>query len=139
MIILSVDYGDARTGLAVCDKFEMLARPLCVIHETDHDKLLEKILAAVKENRVETVVWGNPINMNGSYGERSDKCKDLARRFEELSGVPVVLWDERSTTVEAHNILNVTDTRGKNRKKVIDAVAATLILENYLSYRKNNK
>ena len=136
---MSVDYGDARTGIAVCDKFEMLARPLGVISEPDPDILLSKLSLKAKENSVDLVVWGHPINMNGSLGERSEKCRELAQKFEELSGVRTVLWDERSTTVEAHNILNVTDTRGKNRKKIIDAVAATIILENYLSFRKNNK
>ena len=81
---------------------------------------------------------GYPKNMNGTVGERAEKCALFAQRLGELAEIPVKLWDERSTTVSAHNILNVTDTRGKKRKNVVDAVAATIILESYLAYRKNN-
>ena len=76
--------------------------------------------------------------MNGTTGDRAQKCENFARALQLLVSVPVILWDERSTTVEAHNYLNVTDTRGKKRKEVIDAVAATIILESYMAYRKNH-
>ncbi len=139
MIILAVDYGDARTGLAVCDKHEMLASPVEVVHQYNKDKVIARIAEIAAEYRVERIVVGNPINMNGTQGPRSELCSEFAKNLEQTVGIPVVLWDERSTTVSAHNYLNITDTRGKKRKNVVDAVAATIILENYLQYRKNNK
>ncbi|GAA6515010.1 Holliday junction resolvase RuvX [Merdimmobilis hominis] len=138
MKILAVDLGDARTGLAVCDPTEFLASPAGVIHETDFEVILKKVAQAAKEHRAQRIVVGYPKNMNGTVGERAEKCALFAQRLGELAEIPVKLWDERSTTVSAHNILNVTDTRGKKRKNVVDAVAATIILESYLAYRKNN-
>ena len=138
MKILAVDLGDARTGLAVCDPTEFLASPAGVIHETDFEVILKKVARAAKEHRAQRIVVGYPKNMNGTVGERAEKCALFAQRLGELAEIPVKLWDERSTTVSAHNILNVTDTRGKKRKNVVDAVAATIILESYLAYRKNN-
>ena len=138
MKILAVDLGDARTGLAVCDPTEFLASPAGVIHETDFEVILKKVAQAAKEHRAQRMVVGYPKNMNGTVGERAEKCALFAQRLGELAEIPVKLWDERSTTVSAHNILNVTDTRGKKRKNVVDAVAATIILESYLAYRKNN-
>ena len=138
MKILAVDLGDARTGLAVCDPTEFLASPAGVIHETDFEVILTKVAQAAQEHRAQRIVVGYPKNMNGTVGERAEKCALFAQRLGELAEIPVKLWDERSTTVSAHNILNVTDTRGKKRKNVVDAVAATIILESYLAYRKNN-
>ena len=138
MKILAVDLGDARTGLAVCDPTELLASPAGVIHEKDFEEILRKVAAAAKEQRAQQILVGYPKNMNGTVGERAEKCALFAQRLGELVEIPVKLWDERSTTVSAHNILNVTDTRGKKRKNVVDAVAATIILESYLAYRKNN-
>ena len=138
MKILAVDLGDARTGLAVCDPTEFLASPAGVIHETDFEVILKKVAQAAKEHRAQRIVVGYPKNMNGTVGERAEKCALFAQRLGELAEIPVKLWDERSTTVSAHNILNVTDTRGKKRKNVVDAVAATIILESDLAYRKNN-
>ena len=138
MKILAVDLGDARTGLAVCDPTEFLASPAGVIPETDFEVILKKVAQAAKEHRAQRIVVGYPKNMNGTVGERAEKGALFAQRLGELAEIPVKLWDERSTTVSAHNILNVTDTRGKKRKNVVDAVAATIILESYLAYRKNN-
>lgn len=138
MKIMAVDYGDARTGLACCDVGEMLASPIGVVHERNPERLLQQVASAAKEHRVQEIVVGNPINMNGSAGPRSELCTEFAHRLEEACGIPVRLWDERSTTVSAIGYLNATDTRGKKRKAVVDAVAATIILENYLAYRKNN-
>lgn len=138
MIILSVDFGDARTGIAVCDKFEMLASPVCVVSEKDFQECIKKVSEIAIENRAEQIVVGYPKNMNGTIGERAEKCQLFADRLKELSGIPVVLWDERCTTVTAHNYLNITNTRGKKRKSVVDAVAATIIFESYLAFRKNN-
>lgn len=139
MKIVAVDYGDARTGLAACDKAEFLASPVGVIHEYNEEKAAQKVADAILEQGAELVVVGNPINMNGTCGDRSEKCTAFGEKLKELTGLEVVMWDERGTTVTAHNMLNVTDTRGKKRKNVVDAVAATIILENYMNYRKNMK
>lgn len=138
VIILAVDYGDARTGLAVCDKGERLASPVAVITEYNRERLAAKILEQAAALHAEEIVVGNPLNMNGSAGPRSALAQQLAEMLREQSGLPVTLWDERSTTVSAIGILNQTDVRGKKRKAVIDAVAAVLILESYLAYRKNH-
>ncbi len=137
MKIMSVDFGDSRTGLAVCDKTEYLASPLCVVEEKDFDNCILKVSALAKENDVEKIVVGYPVNMNGTIGERADKCKLFADMLAEKVDIPVEMWDERCTTVSAHNYLNQTNTRGKKRKAIIDAVAATIILESYMEYRKN--
>lgn len=139
MKILSVDYGDARTGLAICDKGELLASPVEVIHEWNKDKLLVAVAQKAKELGAEEIVVGNPLNMNGSAGPRSELCHEFAEKLRTQTEIPVRMWDERSTTVTATHYLNVTDTRGKKRKNVVDAVAATIILESYLSYRKNHR
>lgn len=138
MVILAVDYGDARTGLAVCDKSELLASPVGTVAERDRARLAAKILAQAAELGAERIVIGNPLNMNGTAGPRSALAHALADLLREQSGLPVLLWDERSTTVSAIGILNQTDVRGKKRKAVIDTVAAVLILESYLAYRKNH-
>lgn len=138
MKIMAVDYGDARTGLALCDRGEMLASPLCVVFEKNPERILEKVADQAKERGAERLVVGLPRNMNGTLGPRAQLCQEFAEKLEERTGMRVVLWDERSTTVAASQILNTTDTRGKKRKNVIDAVAATLILEGYLAYRKQN-
>lgn len=135
---MSVDFGDARTGIAVCGKSEMIASPVTVIAEKDFNKCIEKTAVLAKEQRAEQIVVGYPMNMNGTVGERAEKCKFFAEELEKLTGIPVKLWDERCTTVSAHNALNVTNTRGKKRKAVVDAVAAVLILESYLGYRRNS-
>ena len=138
MKILAVDYGDARTGLAYCDEGEMLASPVGVIKETNAKMLVLKITEEAVRLGVKKIVLGNPINMNGTRGPRSELAEKLARMLKEASGLPVDLWDERGTTVSAIDALNKTDVRGKKRKAVVDAVAAVIILENYLSYRKNS-
>ena len=135
MVIMSVDYGDARTGIAACDKGEILASPVSIIYEKDADSLVEKICALARERKAEGFVVGLPKNMDGTEGFRAEACKDFADKLKEKSGLPVALQDERLTTVYAHNILNATDTRGKKRKAVVDAVSATLILEDYLKVK----
>lgn len=136
MVILAVDHGDARTGLAVCDKSEMLAVPLCVIAEKNTAALAEKVAAAAKEAGAERIVLGLPKNMDGSEGFRAEACRAFAELLAGATGLDVTLRDERLTTVSAHGILNATDTRGKKRKQTVDAVAAVLILEEYLRYRR---
>ena len=123
---------------SVCDRTEFLASPVGVIHERDFAATAQKVSFAVREYDVKLVVVGHPKNMNGTVGERAEKCERFANLLQNLIEVPVVLWDERSTTVTAHSYLNETNTRGKKRKEVVDAVAATIILESYLAYRRNN-
>ena len=130
MRILAVDYGDARTGLAICDRGELLASPIGVFHSGDREAVIKEITRQVAEQKAELVVVGNPLNMNGTAGPRSELCHALADDLAEKLPCPVSMWDERSTTV--------TDVRGKKRKNTIDAVAATIILESYLAYRKNH-
>lgn len=137
MKIMAVDFGDARTGLAVCDRTEFLASPVGVIHEKELYQTVNKVAAAVTEFDVKEVVVGYPVNMNGTVGERAKKCELFADMLNQIIDVPVRLWDERSTTVSAHNYLNETNTRGQKRKNVVDEVAAVIILENYLAFRRN--
>lgn len=138
MIIMSVDLGKARTGIAVSDSGESFAFPKAVINEYNTEKLIEKITAAAAEYQAELIVAGYPRNMDGSAGMRAAECEAIARAVEQKSGIKTELWDERCTTVSAHTALNYTDTRGKKRKNVIDAVAAVIILEDYLRFRKNS-
>lgn len=139
MKIMAVDLGDARTGLAACDRTEFLASPLGVIHERDFEELLKKVAHMSKEYDIGEIVVGHPKNMDGSEGERAQKCELFANRLRAMVEIPVKLWDERCTTVSAHNYLNQTDTRGKKRKEIVDEVAATIILESYMDYRKNQE
>lgn len=136
MIIMSVDYGDVRTGIAVCDSLEMLASPVGVLTVTDSEELADKIVVLANERRAKLIVVGQPKNMDSSLGERAQKAAALADIIA-VRGVETVLWDERLTTVSAHNYLNATDTRGKKRKAVVDAVSAVIILQDYLEFRKN--
>lgn len=136
MVIISVDYGDVRTGVAACDKLQMLASPVTVIKQKDPELLSEEIKKICLEKKAEKIVLGLPKNMDGSEGFRAEACKEFANLLSEKTGLSVDFQDERLTTVSAHNILNATDTRGKKRKAVVDAVSAVLILEDYL--RKQN-
>lgn len=138
MKILAVDLGKVRTGLAVCDAMEMLAAPLQVITQTSREKLCTQIVAVAREQGVEQIILGHPLNMDGSQGESALSAQQFAQLLSEASSLPVLLRDERGTTISAHEALNVTDTRGKKRKAVVDAVAATILLQNYLDYRKNH-
>ena len=139
MKIMAVDLGDVRTGLSVCDRTEMLASPVGVIEERNFQNLVMKVFYMSQEYDVKEIIIGLPKNMDGTEGERANKCRTFADALSELTEVPVKLWDERRTTITAHNILNETNTRGKKRKEVIDAVAATIILESYLKFRENEK
>ena len=139
MRILAVDYGDARTGLASCYKYESIASPVGTVAERNQDVLVRKISDKAKELGTEHIVVGLPVNMDGSRGERAQKCEEFAKKLSESTGLEVSMWDERVTTVQAIGILNETNVRGKRRKAVIDTVAATLILESYLEYRKKKR
>ena len=139
MIILGVDLGKARTGVAVCDKSEMLASPVEVVYEHNRTRLLERVAVIAKARGAEQIVVGLPRNMDGSEGESAQGAREFAAALGELTGLPVALRDERLTTVTAHGYLNDTNTRGKKRKAVVDAVAAVVILEEYLAYRRQRR
>ena len=138
MRILAVDYGNARTGIAISDNSEFLASPVCTITEYHADRLAQKVADIAKEQGAGEIVVGLPINMNGTKGERAEKCEAFAEMLRGLVDVEVKMWDERSTTVTAHQYLNETNVRGKKRKAVVDTVAATIILESYLAFRKKS-
>lgn len=138
MVIMAIDYGDVRTGIAICDKFEMLASPVCVITQRNKSLLLEEIKKLSEQYKAELFVVGLPKNMDSTVGERALKCTEFAQELTELTGIKHVMRDERLTTVTAHNALNVTNTRGKKRKAVVDQVAAVVILQDYIDYRRNN-
>ena len=132
MIILSVDLGKARTGLAVSDITECLASPLAQIHEKNPTALLDKVSNVALARGAELIVVGLPKNMDGTEGESAKYARDFAKKLKEKTGIIVRMQDERGTTITAHNYLNATNTRGKKRKNVVDSVAATIILQNYL-------
>jgi len=128
--ILGIDHGDARIGVALSDPSAFLASPLCVIKSTK--TALDEIDALVKEHGVATIVVGLPRNMNGSYGPAAEKVRAFMEKLREKVGVPVEEWDERLSTVSAHNALREAGLNGKKRKDVVDKVAAQIILQNYL-------
>ncbi len=136
MVIMSVDYGDARTGVAFCDKSEILASPYTVIKETYLPKLVTKLCDIAADKKAEKIVVGLPVNMDGSYGYRCDECRLLGKKLAELSALPVDYQDERLTTVIAHGYLNDTNVRGKKRKETVDAVSAVVILQSYIDKNK---
>jgi len=130
---MAIDYGDARTGIAVSDPTGMLAGETFVIPEWDADRLCVKIRDEAKRRHVEKLVLGYPRNMDGTAGPRAEKCAAFGDMLREITGLSVVLWDERLTTVDAHRILSDVGKHGRKRKELVDAVAASLILEGYLA------
>ncbi|MBE6782812.1 MAG: Holliday junction resolvase RuvX [Ruminococcaceae bacterium] len=137
MIIMSVDYGDTRTGVAICDKREILASPVTVITEKYRPNLIKKLIEIINERKPELIVVGLPKNMDGSCGERCEKCTEFANELREVTGIKVDMWDERLTTVSAYRALNEADFHGRKTRQVIDAVAAVTILQDYLARRKS--
>lgn len=133
--IMGLDYGDARTGVAISDLLCSIVGTTAVLPSRNTEKLLLDIVRLVKENQVGEIVVGLPKNMDGTEGSRAQLCREFARLVQEATGVPVTMWDERRTTVEAHNILSAHNYHGKKRKETVDAVAASLILEGYLAFR----
>lgn len=136
MRVMGIDYGDARTGIAMSDLLCSIVGSTTVIHSRNMDKTLEEVVKLVQVNQVTEICIGLPKNMDGSEGPRAETCKVFAAKVEEATGLPVKMWDERRTTVEAHNILSAHNYHGKKRKNTVDAVAAALILEGYLAFRK---
>ena len=133
--IMAIDYGDARTGIAISDLLCSLVGSTTVIHSRVPEKTVAEICRLAREKQVEELVMGFPRNMDGTEGPRAELYRDFARQLEAASGLTVHLWDERRTTIEAHQILSDHNYHGKKRKNTVDAVAASLILESYLSFR----
>ncbi len=136
MRIMAIDYGDARTGVALSDPTGFLAGQTFLIKSRKQEVVLEELAALVQRQGAQELVMGYPRNMDGTLGPRAEKYAAFARRLEEATGLPVALWDERRTTVDAHRILGEQGVRAKNRKDKIDSVAATLILEGYLGWKR---
>ena len=136
--IMGIDYGDARTGVAVSDLLCSIVGTTCVVPSRNTQKAIADIVRIAKENEVGEIVVGLPRNMDGSEGSRAQLCREFAEQLRQATGFPVAMWDERRTTVEAHNILSQHNYHGKKRKDTVDAVAASLILEGFLAYRKRS-
>ena len=132
--IMGIDYGDARTGVAVSDLLCSIVGTTKVIHSRNMDKTIMAVCELVNGSDIGEIVVGLPKNMDGSEGARAELCKAFAQKLRETTGLPVTMWDERRTTVEAHNILSQHNYHGKKRKDTVDAVAASLILEGYLAF-----
>ena len=134
--IMALDYGDARTGVAISDLMCSIVGSTCVIPSRNTEKAIADIVKLAKDNSVGQIIVGLPKNMDGTEGVRAELCREFAARIGEVTGLPVTMWDERRTTVEAHNILSQHNYHGKKRKNTVDAVAASLILEGYLNSLK---
>ena len=138
MRVMAIDYGDARTGVAISDPSGLLTGFTTVIHNRNRETVLAQLAALCKERGADRLVMGFPRNMDGTEGPRAALYREFAASLEEAAGMPVRLWDERRTTVEAHQILSSQNYHGKKRKNTVDAVAASLILEGYLGYLRNH-
>ena len=138
MRIMAIDYGDAHTGIAVSDPTGLLAGFTTTVNAYRPEAVAERIAVLAEEHGAEELVLGHPVNMNGTLGPRSEKAHAMKALLEERTGLPVILWDERRTTIDAHQILINNGKNAKKRKKTVDAVAASLILEGYLTYKKSN-
>ena len=139
MRIMAIDYGDAHTGIAISDYTETLAGYSDTIHSRRQEEVLSGIQRLIAEHGVTEQVLGHPLKMDGTRGPRAEKAEGFAALLRETTGLPVTLWDERRTTVDAHNILMAGGKNAKQRKKTVDAVAASLMLEGYLTFKKRQK
>ena len=136
MRIMAIDYGDARTGISVSDPTGFLAGYTEVIHSRKGEQVCARLAALKEQYQVEELVMGFPRNMDGTEGPRAELYRAFAGQVEEATGLKPVLWDERRTTIEAHDILHASGKKMKKHKKTVDAVAATLILEGYLTRKR---
>ena len=138
MRIMAIDYGDQRTGLAVSDLLGMLCGEAWTVTEWNPERLAEQISREAKSREVGTLVLGLPKNMDGTEGPRAAKSRRFAQRLANAAGLPVVLWDERRTTVSAAAILAENDTFGQKRKARLDSVSAAVLLEHFLDWRRSH-
>lgn len=139
MRVMAVDYGDARTGVAISDPTGFLAGYTTVIRSRSQDQVAQELSRLIREQGVDRVVMGFPRNMDGTEGPRGALYREFAALLEKETGLPVALWDERRTTIEAHAILHAGGKKMKAHKKTVDAVAATLILEGYLTFLRTRR
>ena len=135
--ILGVDFGDKRTGLALSDPFRMIAGGIGCVSPGGIEKTADAVAQAAAENSVSAVVVGLPVNMDGTEGSRAERCRKFAGLLEKRLDIPVVMYDERMTTMTAARYLNETNTRGNKRKGIIDTLSAQIILQNFLDRLKN--
>ena len=138
MRIMAIDYGDAHTGIAISDPTGLLAGFTTVINSRRQEVVVEQVAALAKEHGAAELVLGHPANMDGTLGPRAEKAQAMKVLLEEATSLPVVLWDERRTAIEAHNILFNSGMNAKQRKKVVDAVAASMILEGYVTLKQSH-
>ena len=138
-IILGLDIGDVRTGVAISDELGIAAHPLCTIQRKSRNAVLAELQELVTAHKVEQIVVGLPLQLDGETGRQAKKVKRFAEKLKQQVNLPVVFWDESFTTVEAAQILRGTKKRRKKRKQVIDQVAAVLILEGYLEELRNSR
>ena len=136
MRMMAIDYGDARTGIAISDPMGLLAGHTEVIHSRRPEEVCAQVVRLAEAHGVEELVLGLPRNMDGTEGPRAELYRDFAALVEDTAGLRPVLWDERRTTVDAHRILFEAGKNARKRKKTVDAVAASLILEGYLDHRR---
>ena len=136
MRVMAIDYGDAHTGVAVSDPTGFLVGTTTTIDSRRQEVVVDRLVELIGEHRPEEVVLGFPRNMDGTDGRKAELYRELAARMEEITGMEIILWDERRTTIDAHQILFNQGKDGRKRKKLVDAVAASLILENYLDYKR---
>lgn len=135
MRVMGLDYGSKTVGVAISDPLGITAQGIETIERKEENKLrqtLARIEALVKEYEVEKIVLGFPKNMNNTIGERAEKSLELKEKLERRIGIPVIMWDERLTTVEAERTLIESKVRRENRKKFVDKIAAVFILQGYL-------
>ena len=136
---LAVDYGDSRTGLAGCDESETVTSPIIPqIEEKSMNKVAADVVEAARARQAAGLVCGLPKNMDGTEGKRAEKSRRFAQRLADMAGMPVVMWDERRTTVSAAAILADNDTFGQKRKEKLDSVSAAVILESFLNWRAHH-
>jgi len=136
---MAIDYGDAHTGVAVSDRTGTLCGFSAVVTAYRPETAAAEVRRLAAEHEVTELVLGHPLNMDGSRGPRAEKAEAFAALLRETTGLPVTLWDERRTTIDAHNILAANGKRAKARKKTVDAVAAALMLEGYLTFRSRGQ
>ena len=139
MRIMAIDYGDAHTGIAISDLTGFLAGYTTTIHSRRPEQVLDAVGELIRAYGVTELVLGYPKNMDGTLGPRAEKAERFAAALEERFQLEVHLWDERRTTIDAHNILASAGKNAKKRKKTVDAVAAALILEGYLTFRRSQQ
>ena len=136
MRVMAIDYGDAHTGVAISDPTGFLVGSTATINSWRQEVVVDQLARMIEQHRPDEVVLGFPKNMAGTDGRKADLYRELAAALEDVAGMEVILWDERRTTIDAHQILFNQGKDGRKRKKIVDAVAASLILENYLDFKR---